>query len=460
MPFYGKSGKPAVINDYITNLLHTFGDEIVVKCYRTDNSSNKVEGTQEEHDRARRLFYSNPSQQQRFDIDPSDHRLLSIEIFIPPHIKINLEAISSMDAVAILGHNLRSCGSAFRVVIKTAYDPLGYGTEWFQESSGLTVHDFDVLDPIDYANASRTTTTVNDVTAIYPEIDGFTVYKSPTVIQAGWGAMDGSFESEMGQEFVTQIHFKFEADETAGFLSNDVIVCSIMAGHFYEFPVSPDMEVSQEFEFDGVKTLKTIGGSEFSYTKHTGKNYNFSQGRLDRGWFSSGLNKPKGRRRFDVNFSAIGSKDLFPASITESFAMDMGSYTGYFMLNNDDDSDFGDWGAPVSGEKMYLNMDLTMDGAHFAAPNGFEAVLADSFYKNVIMLTMGGAVPILYINNIDSKISSISYNATNDGNVTIAVDDNIMWDQFHICRVDEKSFKFTQVNHNMWNISLSLYESF
>ena len=79
---------------------------------------------------------------------------------------------------------------------------------------------------------------------------------------------------------------------------------------------------------------------------------------------------------------------------------------------------------------------------------------SDSFYKNVILYTGGGSLPFLWINNIDAKV--VEQLDTN-GNGELG---DIKWDQFSICRLEDNAYQFTQVNFNMWNVSLELYESF
>ena len=63
---------------------------------------------------------------------------------------------------------------------------------------------------------------------------------------------------------------------------------------------------------------------------------------------------------------------------------------------------------------------------------------------------MGNGVPFLYINNVDAKFPV-------DSNV---FSKDLLWDNFSICRFASDSFNTSQTAHNLWNVSLSLEETF
>ena len=118
----------------------------------------------------------------------------------------------------------------------------------------------------------------------------------------------------------------------------------------------------------------------------------------------------KGRRIWNLKFSYIGGDDIFPLNQN-------------LWANNPSDSD--------------TNSLADYDDDDFTDGNFISDIRRDSSFIGVVMeKTIGGALPFIF---------------QPDGN-------NNSPDQFAICKLDQSSFKFKQVAHNVYDISLKIRE--
>ena len=172
-------------------------------------------------------------------------------------------------------------------------------------------------------------------------------------------------------------------------------------GKYFEMPHSPDLKLTMTREMDGVKRIRTKGGTDLvnhRYTKpapwgvagvwelYSGTPTNQALSRV-------------GRRTWDLNFSYLQDSDIFP---------DVSSLTNY-------------------GVEGYLDTDPISDNT---------LLDEDTFYSQVIHKTNGGQLPFIF--------QPDSSNNNPDG--------------FAICKFDMNSFKFKQVANGVYNIKLKIRE--
>ena len=90
-----------------------------------------------------------------------------------------------------------------------------------------------------------------------------------------------------------------------------VEIGSIVMGFFYDFPVSPDLNLSLSYEYDGVTEITTKGGSTL-----TNANYIKPAMWGNRGsWEFKGSNQKlsrSGRRVWSISFSYMSDDEVFP----------------------------------------------------------------------------------------------------------------------------------------------------
>lgn len=201
-----------------------------------------------------------------------------------------------------------------------------------------------------------------------------------------------------------------------------LMLSSVCWGQVFQMPHSPDLQLTVTREYDGIKTQQTKGGSTLTQINHTGSPHwgNFPA------WYIGSHNMAdhmdanykekrqygKGRKVWDLKFSYVSSDSLFPVNerIDRS------------NISNSDEDD------SLAG---YDSTDFNYQG-HFAD----DAFDDPSFMTVVMGKTLGGALPFIF---------------QPDGN-------NNSPDQFAICQIDQDSFQFKQVAHNVYDISLKIRE--
>ena len=221
----------------------------------------------------------------------------------------------------------------------------------------------------------------------------------------GWSL--GEYDGD-GQEF-SKLVFSISKDSQANTSAN-VLLGSIAWGQVFQMPHSPDLQLTMTREYDGIKTQQSRGGSTLTQIDYTGSPHWGSKP----AWYvgkaidtaSEGYKEQrqygKGRKTWDLKFSYVSSDNLFP--INESISS-----------SNPTDNDTNTF---PSGD--FLN-------------NAYD----DTSFMSVVMgKTLGGALPFIF---------------QPDGN-------NNSPDQFAICQIDQGSFQFKQVAHNVYDVSLKIRE--
>ena len=202
----------------------------------------------------------------------------------------------------------------------------------------------------------------------------------------------------------------------------ELTIGSLAYGEIFQMPHSPDLQLTISREFDGIKTQQTKGGStltQINYTNAplwsgrppwllttTNLNYHINDG------YEEKRQAHRGRRVWDLKFSYIDHKNLFSSNENIS---------EFNISDSDTASDYED-GTFEANNSNFLSENTSYSD--------------DSFMNRVMSRTLGGALPFVF---------------QPDGN-------NNSPDQFAICQIDQDSFQFKQVAHNVYDISLKIRE--
>ena len=115
----------------------------------------------------------------------------------------------------------------------------------------------------------------------------------------------------------------------------------ITFGSYYDMPVSPDLDLSMEIEFDGVNNIKTTSGHTITQANYQGSPWWYdADGNKVEPWSvgqSTGVSKRNGRRIWSLKFSYMSDKDLFASNYGSSTYME--TDTDYDSADLDTDTD-------------------------------------------------------------------------------------------------------------------------
>ena len=172
-------------------------------------------------------------------------------------------------------------------------------------------------------------------------------------------------------------------------------VGSIILGTYFDFPHSPDLNISISYDYGDVKEVTTKGGSTLTNSHYTPNMWGNRAA-----WEFDGEHKLSfiGRRIFTMNFSFIADSNAFPKDI---------NLTNFESDNYDADDYFA------------------------------NTILKDDTILKVIHLTNGGQLPVIL--QLDNTSGSEKP------------------DQFSICKIDS-NFTFQQTAPNLYSISLRFRE--
>ena len=215
------------------------------------------------------------------------------------------------------------------------------------------------------------------------------------------------------------IQFNFDSDNVSQ--SNQTVLGNLVFGYAFQMPHSPDLKLTMTREYDGIQTQKTKGGSTLTQINyHNAADWaGYPAWELYKGNTINYINNDfvetrdsaRGRRIWDLKFSYIDHKNMLPINELVNTSNPTDSYTD--SLAGYDADDFNSSG-------------------HFSSD-----IRRDSSFMGVVMeKTIGGALPFIF---------------QPDGN-------NNSPDQFAICQIDQGSFQFKQVAHNVYDLSLKIRE--
>tara|TARA_Y100000593_G_scaffold92270_1_gene183323 strand:+ start:10901 stop:12226 length:1326 start_codon:yes stop_codon:yes gene_type:complete len=200
---------------------------------------------------------------------------------------------------------------------------------------------------------------------------------------------------------------------------------SFVLGKYYDMPQSPELEMTMEIEYDGVKNITTRGGAHLSNVYYKGspmwkghrhifdENNNIVPSEYESPpWIvgnSNGISRRYGRRVWDLSFNYLSEKDLFSSNyMSNDYLETSGTNTDYD--NNDD---------------------LTSDNNNFY----YKFFEDDSFHARVLNFIGGGKRFVFQPDNTNNNP-----------------------DQFAICILDDSSLDVEQIANGVYNISMTIRE--
>tara|TARA_Y100001963_G_scaffold151711_1_gene235089 strand:+ start:1023 stop:2099 length:1077 start_codon:yes stop_codon:yes gene_type:complete len=274
---------------------------------------------------------------------------------------------------AVLGHNFATVGNRFSI---ETYD-------------GTDKYGMDELEIINYGGAGQNI-----------GYNGFTITEFNTPSSPG----------TMYDEYLRPIFPGWDGSSMVPH-TQDLKIGAICYGKYYDFPHSPDVNLTMTIENDGVTTQQTTGGATHSILRHKGVPNWGSLGawELGDGSDASTLGARTGRRNWDLKFSFLSDKQTLPINALGNTVFDIDNASSY------DSTDY----------------DAGMDIFESNILNG------EDFFSAVWSKTMGGHLPFIFQPD------------KNNNNP----------DQFAICRFDMDSLKIRQTAPELYSISLKIRES-
>ena len=180
---------------------------------------------------------------------------------------------------------------------------------------------------------------------------------------------------------------------------------SLFIGSYYDVPHSPDLNLTMGYEMDGVKHIRTRGGSDLiSHKYHRAATWIDGVGAWELYGTSQGQQKlsRSGRRVWNLSFTHFQNSSVFP---------DTSSLTNY-ETTDPSGNEFSEAG----------NQAIEAD----------TLLYDDSFFGQVIHKTNGGQLPFIFQPNKEDFV-------------------------FAICKLDS-DFKITQVANGVYNVKLTIRE--
>jgi hypothetical protein len=182
---------------------------------------------------------------------------------------------------------------------------------------------------------------------------------------------------------------------------------TLLLGHYYDMPHSPDLNLSIDIEFDGYDQLTTQGGATITNVRYTG-NPSWAGNNAWEIGDSNPYYKRNGRRVWSLKFSFLSDTDIFSSN-----------HSSNNYLN------------AASDNSAYNSSDLNSEG------NQFEFNLSDdnSFSAKVLNFISSGQRFIFQPDNTNSNS-----------------------DQFAICVLDQDSLTIKQSAFKLYDVSLKIRE--
>tara|TARA_R100000750_G_scaffold36262_1_gene23392 strand:+ start:325 stop:1341 length:1017 start_codon:yes stop_codon:yes gene_type:complete len=89
-------------------------------------------------------------------------------------------------------------------------------------------------------------------------------------------------------------------------------ISAIIVGEYWDFPNSPDLNISKTFEFDGVKKLQSFGGQTYSNASYLRGGHWNVRPPYKNSTSTSAVGYGYGRTNMDMSFSYLADTDVFP----------------------------------------------------------------------------------------------------------------------------------------------------
>jgi len=201
-----------------------------------------------------------------------------------------------------------------------------------------------------------------------------------------------SISKFFGSNNISKVFFRYTSP------SEPLFIGSVILGRVYDMPVSPDLSLSLEHDYSGIKKTTSMSGASF-----TNANWIKPPKWGDKeAWQLGDYPRPySGRRIWDLSFSYISDSDL--------------------------------------ERRNYTGTKVSDDGLTYVPSD-------DNWFENVLHYTMGGHLPFIFQPDKDAV-----YQPETDYIGKIP--------EFAICRFDMNSFKREQVAPGVYNIKIKVKES-
>ena len=276
--------------------------------------------------------------------------------------------------IAVLGHNLETIG--MRVF-----------TEW---------HDGDGTKP---SITENEIVNLHGTEDYYPSFDGYTFYKFTT--------------EPSSSETSRFLRLIFHKDGAWAGLS----LSSLSWGFVYEMPVAPDLSLSLEHDYSGIKKTTSMSGASFSNAN----------------W----IKPPK-----------WGDLEAWQLAYKETY-----SYGTVYEV-------YHKHPRPYSGRRIW-DLSFSYISDDDLEPENYTGTLTDAqhsqgtvnWFEDVLHYTMGGHLPFIFQPNKDATYSATDTSESG----TLDLLEEIP--EFAICRFDMNSFSREQVAPGVYNIKIKVKES-
>ena len=304
---------------------------------------------------------------------------------------------------AYLGHNFATAGASVRL------------QETESEGWNSPLQDI----PIVNAEFSNTAPAgENAEWSMYAEQDGFSMHYA-------------NFTGLVDTQFTLRWDRYSGVDNVDGY-NAQIKLGSIVIGNYYDMPHSPELKLTMTREMDGVKRVRTKGGNDLVHHKYLKSPLwgylppweldTYAANPANAAHYAT----PRvGRRVWSMSFNYMSGSDMFGSN--ESLLNYRDGYGYYPMTDLDDDtiSSYNDDALYEAGEGNYFNYNLLTD---------------DNFFSQVIHRLNGGQ-------------NRFIFNPAGGGTTPDNSPQN-----FAICKLDMKSFKFDQISPGLYRVKLKIRE--
>ena len=148
----------------------------------------------------------------------------------------------------------------------------------------------------------------------------FSSVKTPTMTEVCNGAISSGYSvpAQDGWTLVTfsqatdNRHHRIIIDSTTGNYDDDIKIGCILYGTTYEFPHSPDLNITKSFKYNGVKINESLGGQKYANATHLTNGSFVSTSYWDD---STETSMKSGRIKIDMSFSFLSDTDVFSSNV-------------------------------------------------------------------------------------------------------------------------------------------------
>ena len=363
---YQNLGQPRIFVDYFQYILSSgvaknngVGNDNIFGHNNDESNNDKLFSlpeTSDKLDKLENLFHLDPIDQIEIDFPNSNNN--SGPIFRQLTTKTYLSNAEewNFNYCMVLNHNFHDA--------QTSLYPEGY------EST--------------YASIANKTELINYTS------DGKTLYNGFSAI-----LMDPYVVNGLNQDWFNNVQFSLRTQDNATALV-PVKIGAISLGTYFDMPHSPDMQLSLEKEFDGIKSIETSGGKRLTNISYTGNPLWTSEPWGLYETLPQNLNSRRmGRRIWNLKFSSIADSDMMPE---------------IEMLNDNGFDDIGDV-LPYVGSNTFLS--------------------------TFIQKTLNGNLKFIFQPDKDDTGP----------------------DGFAICTLDQRGVKLTQTSFKTYDVSLRIRET-